>query len=117
MLDFLDDFADDLKEAPAPTLERFRALFERTIKACWDAKGREAFRPVRSLNAAVFEGVMIGVAARLDKDSSQPAAKEIAEGYDMLMQDTAFMRACERATAVEESVRVRRTHAIRAFGG
>jgi Protein of unknown function DUF262 len=117
MRDFLDDFADDFKAAPAPTLERFRALFAQTIKACWHAKGRDAFRPVRSLNAAVFEGVMIGVAARQEKDSSQPEPKEIAEGYDALLRDTAFMRACERATAVEESVRIRRTHAILAFAG
>jgi hypothetical protein len=60
---------------------------------------------------------MIGVAARQEKDSSQPEPKEIAERYDALLQDTAFMRACERATAVEESVRIRRTHAIQAFAG
>lgn len=115
MRDFLDDFADDLKAAPDPTLEQFRSLFARTIKMCWDAKGRDAFRPVRSLNAAVFEGVMIGVAARLEEDAKPPEPKEIARRYDMLLGDKIFMRACERATAVDESVRVRRTHAIQAF--
>jgi hypothetical protein len=117
MRDFLDDFAGDLKEAPASTLVRFRTLFARAIKACWDAKAREAFRPARSLNAAVFEGVMIGVAARLKDEDSRLDSEAIAQGYDALMRDATFMRACERATADEESVRVRRTHAITAFAG
>jgi hypothetical protein len=117
MRDFLDDFADDLKAARTETLERFKSLFARTIQMCWDAKGRDAFRPVRSLNAAVFEGVMIGVAARLAQDGKLPGPEEIAEHYDVLLKDRTFMRACQQATAVEESVRVRRTHAIQAFAG
>lgn len=114
MRDFLDDFADDLKGAEAETLERFKSLFARTIKACWDAKGREAFRPVRVLNAALFEGVMIGVAARLEKGLTC-APSEVANAYDELLRDKTFMRACESGTAVEESVRIRRTRAIETF--
>ncbi len=115
MREFLNDFADDFKAARTETLDHFKSLFSRTIRVCWDAKAREAFRPVRSLNAAVFEGVMLGVAARLSEAAPPLRPGEIAAAYDRLLKDAVFMRACERATAVEESVRIRRTHAIEAF--
>jgi hypothetical protein len=70
---------------------------------------------VRSLNAAVFEGVMLGVAARLSQPGPEPLPSEIVQAYDNLMKDAAFMRACERATADEESVRIRRTRAVEVF--
>jgi Protein of unknown function DUF262 len=116
MREFLDDFADDYNKVSAEKLDELAALFTRTIKACWDAKGREAFRPVRALNAAVFEGVMLGVAARLSQASAPATQEEITKAYDSLLSDKVFLRACERATAVEESVRIRRTHAVSAFG-
>jgi len=113
MRDFLDDFAEDYNKATPQKLAALKALFAQTIKACWDAKGRAAFRPVRSLNAAVFEAVMLGVAKRVAR---RPATdNELAQSYDDLMADNTFMRACERATAVEESVRIRQTRAIKAF--
>jgi hypothetical protein len=115
MREFLDDFADDYNKVGPEKLDRLKALFARTIKACWDAKGREAFRPVRSLNAAVFEGVTLGVAARLSQSGTPATSGEIAKSYDRLLADAAFTRACDRATAVEESVRIRRTHAVEAF--
>ena len=117
MREFLDGFADDYNDVSVEKLAELKNLFSETIKACWDAKGREAFRPVRSLNAAVFEGVMLGVAARLAQDKPPALASEIAASYDKLLQDAVFMRACERATAVEESVRIRRINAIKAFTG
>ncbi len=115
MREFLDDFADDYNKVGPEKLTQLKALFARTIKACWDAKGREAFRPVRSLNAAVFEGVTLGVAARLSQAGTPATSREIAKSYDSLLADAAFVRACDRATAVEESVRIRRTHAVEAF--
>ena len=119
MRDFLNDFTGDYANPPRETLERFRDTFARAIKVIWDAKGRAAFRPSRALNAAVFEGVMLGVAAKLVKEGSDrsPRPTEIAAAYDRLLSESAFLRACERATADEESVRTRRTLAIAAFAG
>ncbi len=114
MREFLDDFADDYNKQNSERLVYLKMIFGKTIKACWDAKGRDAFRPARALNAAVFEGVMLGVAKRLEANSLT-TAEEIARSYEELIQDATFMRACERATAVDDSVRVRRTHAIAAF--
>jgi len=117
MRDFLNDFTDAYEKAPRETLEKFGNIFARTIAVVWDAKGRAAFRPSRTLNAAVFEGVMLGVAARLANTTADqaPSPSEIAAAYDRLLSEKDFLRACERATADEESVRTRRTKAIAAF--
>src|ERR1700730_3655316 len=104
MREFLNEFADEYKSSSNETLDKFKAIFSRTIKMCWEAKGREAFRPVRSLNAAVFEGVMLGVAARLSENRPAATPAEVQVAYDRLLRDAVFLRACERATAVEESV-------------
>lgn len=114
MRDFLNQFTADFENADRQVLDGFKAMFAETVKAIWDAKGRSAFRPIRALNAAVFEGVMVGLATRLKIDP-KPATAEISAAYDRLLQDAAFLRACERATAVEESVRTRRTRAVAAF--
>ena len=114
MRDFLNEFAEDYNKVDTKKLAELKELFSQTIKACWESKGRDAFRPARTLNAAVFEGVMLGVANRLDQKMSMSTA-EISSCYDRLMLDSVFLRACERATAVDESVRIRRTHAIDAF--
>lgn len=58
---------------------------------------------------------MLGVAARLAQAGAPATPEEIAKAYDHLLADAAFKRACDRATAVEESVRIRRTHAVKVF--
>jgi hypothetical protein len=119
MRDFLNEFADDYESASQDILDNLKSSFIHTIKVVWDAKGRAAFRPSRALNAAVFEGVMLGVAASLEKRGwdQPPDPQEIREAYDRLLNDSTFKRAYERATADEESVRIRRDTAIAAFSG
>ena len=117
MKDFLDNFTAESAKASTSDLDRLKDLFKDSIKVCWDAKGREAFRPSRALNAAVFEAVMVGVGTRLTKSSEAPDVAALAAAYDRLLADKSFMRACERATADEESVRTRQTLAIDTFAG
>jgi hypothetical protein len=115
MREFLDEFADDYNKVATEKLSQLTALFSRAIKLCWEAKGSVAFRLVRALNAAVFEGVMLGVAARLSQGGLTIAPEEIAKAYDVLLGSDAFKRACYTGTATEERVRIRRTLAIEAF--
>lgn len=116
MRDFLNDFTDDFASADAKTLTDMQKSFAEAIKSCWEAKGKVAFRPSRALNAAVFESVMLGVARRL-KVAPAPDKARIAEVYDQLMQNKDFIRACERATADDETVKLRQSLATAAFAG
>jgi len=116
MRDFLNEFCTEHMEEPLEVLATFKTTFTNAINTIWEAKGRAAFRPSRALNAAVFEGVMLGVAARLPKGGPFSKA-DIAEAYDALLSDPAFLQACERATAREDIVKTRRTTAIAKFAG
>lgn len=113
MREFLDDFADDYNSATPEKLEELKTLFSRAMGLCWEAKGDAAFRPIRALNAAAFEGVTLGVAARLSK--GDVSASTIAKAYDNLLANEAFKRACYTGTATEDRVRTRRTLAIETF--
>jgi len=123
MREFLDEFADDYNNVDGRTLDRLKVIFARAIKLCLDAKGAVAFRFPRPsnisvfgpLNAAVFEGVMLGVAARLPQEGPPIAPEAIAKSYDLLLGNDAFKRACYTGTATEERVRIRRTLAVDAF--
>jgi len=114
MRDFLNDFT-----AQAGTdkveLYRLQKLFAESVKVCAEAKGKDAFRPSRALNAAVFEAVMVGIASRLAENKSAPDITKVVAAYDSLLADKSFMRVCERATADEESVRTRQDLATKAF--
>jgi hypothetical protein len=114
MRDFLNEFTaeagKDQKE-----LDNLESLFRSSVRICNEAKGKEAFRPSRALNAAVFEAVMVGVAKRLSENAAAPDIAKVVAAYDSLLDDKSFMRVCERATADEESVKTRQKLAINAF--
>lgn len=115
MRDFLNDFAGAYSKANPDQLAKLQEVFRKAIKACFDAKGKAAFRPSKYLNAAVYEGVMLGVADRLSSGKKAPEPAAIAAAYDKLLKDPNFVRATERATAGEESVKTRRNLAVAAF--
>jgi hypothetical protein len=114
MRDFLNEFAEECGSAGEAKLGELEGTFRSTISILHDAKGRDCFRPSGPLNAAVFEGVMLGVAARL-RSAGSPEVAGIARAYDALMKNAQFMRACERATSDDETVKTRRTLAEAAF--
>ncbi len=88
--------------------------FVSSISLIGDQIGGRAFRPVRALNAAVFDSVMVGTARRLQ---GPPITSPVAyrEAYDRLLANQSFLNACGRGTASEERVRTRLKLAADAF--
>jgi hypothetical protein len=117
MKDFLNNFTSEFANAPESELKNLKDLFASSIKLCREAKGKDSFRPSRALNAAVFEGVMVGIATRIAKTDTLPLVPKVAAAYDALLSDKQFLRACERATADEETVKTRQSLAVKAFAG
>jgi hypothetical protein len=76
--------------------------------------GNRAFRPVRALNAAVFDSVMVGTAKRLQRGPVTDI-QAFSEAYDDLLRNQAFLDACGRGTASGERVRTRLDLATAAF--
>ncbi|WP_332819992.1 DUF262 domain-containing protein [Sphingopyxis sp.] len=114
MSTFLNDFTDKMNKADEKTLEALEELFRQAIKLIDEAVGTRAFRPVRSFNAAVFDGVMVGLARRLE-NGTQPSVGAVEQAYDALLLDADFRRRWERSTADEETVKKRMEIAEVAF--
>jgi len=118
MRDFLNDFAADEQNNVKPaTLDELQRLFRLSMEIIFKAKGKSAFRPVRALNAAVFEAVVVGIAERLRAHKHLPDLANVTAEYDKLLQNPDFLRASNSATATEESVKTRQRLAVEAFAG
>jgi Protein of unknown function DUF262 len=116
MRDFLNDFAaDEGKKVTAAVLTELARLFKLSMEIINKTKGKSAFRPVRALNAAVFEAVTVGVAERIRSGKKAPSLEAVSEKYDNLLLNSDFLKASNSATAVEESVKTRQRLAVEAF--
>src|SRR5262249_46372596 len=115
MRDFLNAFTAECSAPGEQKLTDMKNLFTETIRLCREAKGKSAFRPSRALNAAVYEAVMVGIAKRISASKKPPDIPSVSAAYDKLLANPKFMRACERATADEESVKTRQSLAVEAF--
>jgi hypothetical protein len=116
MRDFLNDFAyDEKKKLTAGVLDELAGRFKLSIEIINLAKGKSAFRPIRALNAAVFEAVIVGISERVRVDKSSPSVDKVRTEYDKLLLNTDFLSASNSATATEESVKTRQRLAVEAF--
>ena len=88
--------------------------FRGTIDLILAAVGNRAFRPVRALNAAVFDSVMVGTAKRLQHGPVKDS-KAFGEIYGHLLHNQEFLDACGRGTASAERVRTRLELATTSF--
>ena len=73
-----------------------------------------AFRPVRALNAAVFDSVMVGTAKRLEMGPVSDI-QAFQDAYNVLLSNQDYLDACGRGTASRERVRARLQLAKTAF--
>ena len=111
---FLNNFSHRENKVPQQELDQLKLVFTQTIALVDKTIGVRAFRLSRSLNAAVFDSVMVALARRLSTGKSIDPSK-VAPAHEKLLGDPAYRQACERATADEENVRTRQTLALQAF--
>lgn len=103
---FLNNFMTHHRNLTIRSLTDFRTVFEQTIDVIHEAIGPKAFRPLSTLNAAVFDSVMVATAKRLATAAiSEPAS--FATQYNALLADEAFQDSVKRSTADEERVLTR----------
>jgi hypothetical protein len=111
---FLNKFMGRKRHLSQAETDSMSFDFGSAIATIYKSVGSRAFRPVRALNAAVFDSVMVGTARRL---SNGPVASldQYRLAYEGLLQNEAFLRACGRGTASPESVGQRLRLATGAF--
>lgn len=116
MRDFLNTFASNEDDSiDMSTIQELSKCFQLSIAAVNKSIGQSAFRPSGTLNAAVFEAVMVGIAERYRADVTQPDLQKIAAAYTKLLGNQDFRTATERATAREDPVETRQRLAVEAF--
>jgi hypothetical protein len=116
MRDFLNTFAaNEDNEIDTKTIQCLSKCFQISMAAINKSIGQSAFRPSGTLNAAVFEAVMVGIAERVRANSAELDPQKVRDAYANLLADQGFKNATERATARENPVATRQRLAIEAF--
>jgi hypothetical protein len=106
MREFLDDFLEENRELDDKIgKDRLTQEFERAISVA-RSLGEKPFRIGPSLNAAIFDGVMVGIASRLEKGPIRER-RGLEKAYAKLLKNPEFQAAYVRATSDDESVRNR----------
>ena len=114
MREFLDDFLNDNRDFELFKTDSLTKDFSETIAIAHSVLGDRAFRVGPSLNAAIFDSVMVGIAKRLGTGPiKNPQALE--SSYLELFKNKEYEVAFVRATSDEESVRNRLRIATEAF--
>ena len=115
MKGFLNEFMGHHRNLDlALTTESLTEGFSKTINCIVEAVGNRAFRPVSTINAAVFDAVSVAVFKRLEQGAIQDL-RALKNAYDSLLGSEDFQKAYKKSTADESSVRGRIDLAEQAF--
>ena len=106
MREFLDDFLDDNRDFELFGQAALSTEFSDTIATAHSVLGDKAFRVGQSLNAAIYDSVMVGLAKRLAKGPIKDN-RALEGAYLGLFKDKDYEAAFIRATSDDESVRNR----------
>ena len=114
---FLNDYSSKGNKKTSKELEDLKVIFQNTITITEKCFNGTAFRLARTLNAAIFDAVMVGIAKRMIGNRKKIDLTLLEKKYDALLKTEKFLLACTRSTADEENVRTRLALATRAFQG
>jgi hypothetical protein len=112
---FLNDFVAAHRQLEDLASDRIEDLFKRAVELINQGAGPSSLRrQSNQINTALTEAVLVGLMRRLDADDSI-TAEAVSRGITSLREDRRFDFAISRATADEESVRVRLALANQVF--
>jgi hypothetical protein len=114
MKDFLNRYMAGNRTLARQNEKVLRDIFTRTTEIISTSIGQRAFRPVRSINAAVIDSLMTGIARRLARGPIKKP-QVLAARYDVLMANKDYLSAVETGTSQETNVNTRLELATKAF--
>jgi hypothetical protein len=91
------------------------SIFNLTTQTILNGIGEKAFRPKRSVNAAVVDSLMTGIARRLLIHPELADFKALKEHYDQLIVNTDYQSSTETGTSQLANITARFTKAEEAF--
>jgi uncharacterized protein with ParB-like and HNH nuclease domain len=118
MGEFINKYAGRNQNASEKHLTDLGNLFKRTIDVFVSALDGRPFRLTSTLNVAVYDSCMIGMATRLrDNANKAPDLVKVRDQYTALLKDPAYVEAVSRSTADDAFVARRIAKAIELFSG
>lgn len=114
MEEFLNGFASKHNKPSEKFLKEVEKVFKDAIDVAKKALGTRAFRVVRTINAAVFDSIMVGIARRL-KQGQISDFDAMRKSYEELKQDSNYLKATSKGTSDEAAVALRLNLATKAF--
>jgi hypothetical protein len=115
MKDFLNRYMATNRHLKKQSRRDLAKIFTDTSRTILEGIGPRAFRPQRSVNAAVVDSVMVGVAKRILAKGPVRSPAELRARFDQLMGDRYYVAAIETSTAQEANVGRRLAIAETAF--
>jgi len=114
MKSFLNSYMGSNRNLNKNSKEELTTLFDNTIDIVHRSIGDEAFRPVKAINVAVFDAVMVGIATRHSEKKIEDL-KTVKENYEILLAKPEFIGSYKTSTSDEKVVQNRIQLAIEAF--
>ncbi len=106
MADFLSVYAHKNRSPTKDEAIELERVFVQTVRLVHASIGNRAFKIVRSLNAAVFDSVMVALAEKVKLN--QPInVDSLKTSYADLMADETYKQVVSKGTANEKSVELR----------
>lgn len=103
---FLNDFMSKNRNLKIFDEEALTNIFASTIRVIANGIGENAFRRGSSINAAIFDSVMYGIAKRIDA-GGEINLNQVKERYEALMNDPEFISSTTTDTSSTEAVKIR----------
>ena len=114
MKGFLNQFMKANLELKLFGEELIRPVFEDTVSCILQKIGDDAFKPTKTLNAAMFDSIMIGIASRI---KTAPIRSDIRDEFETLREHDEYIGLISDTTSAPERVRRRMELAVSAFAG
>lgn len=116
MGEFLNKYAAATRTADSKKLDDLGEIFHGTINAFCNALDVRPFRLTKSLNVAVYDSCMVGLATRMiDNKNGEPTTEAIQVAYKKLLADPEYIEKVSRSTADDAFVRQRMEMSIAHF--
>jgi len=116
MKDFLNRYMASNRSLQRQGEPELVELFEKTVAVIHEGIGQRAFRPIRSVNAAVVDSLMTGIAKRVSQREVKNT-EQLKQHYDRLIKSENYLAAVETGTSQEANVDTRLRLAQEAFRG
>lgn len=113
--EFLNKYAGRHRSLTEATATKMGQLFRSTVDMFLRSLPMRPFRLTTSLNVAVYDSCMVGLAKRIDASKKAPDPKAVEAAYKKLLQDSSYIEATSRSTADQAFVKRRIDRAIQAF--